>query len=85
MSTMSTESIIKTDEPVTSHLPELDDDVSDFDGFAHYTRVKGLLEGGVQVALCGKKWIPKTIGNAGDFPVHPLCKELYELLKAMDS
>lgn len=79
------ETTIKNPDVVTSNLPELDEDVSDFDGFAHYTRVKGLLEGGVQIALCGKKWIPKTIGNAGDFPVHPKCQELYNLLISMNS
>lgn len=76
--------IIKQDLPITASTPDIDDEISDPDGFAHYTRVKGLLEGGVKVALCGKKWIPKTIDGATDFPICPKCKELYELLKAMD-
>ena len=69
----------------TEVLPEVDDDISDFDELAHYVRITSLLEGGVQVALCGKKWIPRTIADAQNYPTCPPCEELFQLLHMMDS
>lgn len=76
MSTMSTEAEI---------LPEIDTELSDFDDLGHYARIKELLKGGVQVALCGKKWIPRTIAKASDYPVCPKCSELMGFLEMMDN
>lgn len=72
-----------TDE-VTEVLPSVDDDISEFDGKAHYVRTKSLIESaGVQVALCGKKWIPQTIAQAQNYPVCKPCDELFGLLQSM--
>lgn len=69
----------------TEVLPEVDDDLSDFDGMAHYARISSLVKGGVQIALCGKKWIPRTAGvEVFDMPVCPPCEELFGLLHSMD-
>lgn len=76
-----------TQQTIDAHpevLPEVDDGISEFDGFAHYTRIRSLLEGGVQVALCGKKWVPKTIAKAQNYPTCKTCDELFNMLKSMD-
>lgn len=78
---MSTESIIKTTEPLT--VPEDDTELSEPDEFAHYVKVKALIAGGPQIALCGKKWVPTTIGGAMDLPICPTCKELHAFLGDM--
>lgn len=68
----------------TEVLPEVDDDISDFDGMAHYTRVSSLVKGGVQIALCGKKWLPRTAGaEVLNMPVCPPCEEFYQMLQAL--
>lgn len=74
----------QTDE-VTEALPAVDDDVSDFDGMAHYVRAKSLVHNNVVVALCGKKWDPRTRGAAVmDLPVCAVCESLFGLIQAMD-
>ncbi len=69
---------------LTKNLPETDSEVTEADGQAHYVRIKALLAGGPVVALCGKKYIPTVIAEAGDRKICPMCKELYDLLKMME-
>lgn len=68
----------------TDVLPEIEEEVTEFDGFAHYVRIKSLLEGGVVVALCGKKYVPFTIADAGKYPVCKTCQEMIDLLAMME-
>lgn len=72
-------------EQVTEVLPTVDDDISDFDGMSHYVRADYLIKqgGGVQVALCGKKWIPRTIADAQNYPTCKTCEDLFGLIQAM--
>lgn len=67
----------------TSTLPEIDEDITEHDGKAHYVRIKALIEGGPVVALCGKRFVPITIAEAGKFPVCKSCNELLDLLEMM--
>lgn len=70
---------------ITEVLPEVDDDVTENDGKAHYVRIKALLRGGPVVALCGKKYVPKIIGGAVmDLPKCKPCVDLFELLRSLD-
>lgn len=65
----------------TEILPEVDDDITDPDDFAHYIRIKSLIKGGPQVALCGKKFIPTIVGQeVFNKPVHPVCELLFNML-----
>ena len=56
----------------------------DRERFAHYVRKEKILESAVSgapvVALCGKVWVPGRDPNK--FPVCPVCKEIYEGLRA---
>lgn len=68
----------------TQVLPEEDLEVSEPDGFAHYVRIKALMEGGVVVALCGKRYVPTVVGGeVVDREVCPKCAELMGFLHAM--
>lgn len=64
-------------------LPDIEEDVTEPDGFAHHVRIKALLSGGVIVALCGKRFIPTIIAGAEKKEVCGRCSELMELLKQM--
>lgn len=69
----------------TEILPDEEVDTSEPDGKAHYVRIKAILAGGPVVALCGKKYVPRTVGPAVlDLPVCEPCANLYELLKSME-
>jgi hypothetical protein len=68
----------------TKVLPEIEEEVTEFDGMAHYVRIKLLLAGRAVVALCGKKYVPRDIAGANEYPICPKCAELYELLKMMN-
>lgn len=68
----------------TDVLPEIDTEVTEPDGKAHYVRIKALLDGGPVVALCGKKYIPTIIGGAYDRELCGTCAELYALLGMME-
>lgn len=74
-----------TEAPKTDILPEIDDGTSEPDGFSHYARADKIAQGGVLVALCGKKWNPKIRSHehAEALPVHPVCEELFRTLQAM--
>ncbi|CAN5161681.1 DUF3039 domain-containing protein [soil metagenome] len=56
----------------------------DHERFAHYVRKEKILgsalSGTPVVALCGKVWVPGRDPNK--FPVCPVCKEIYEGLRA---
>lgn len=56
----------------------------DHERFAHYVRKEKILESAVSgapvVALCGKIWVPGR--DPSKFPVCPICKEIYEGLRA---
>lgn len=56
----------------------------DHERFAHYVRKEKILESAVSgapvVALCGKVWVPGR--NPDKFPVCPVCKEIFNGLKA---
>lgn len=67
----------------TKTLPEIEQEVTEPDGQAHYVRIKALLAGGVVVALCGKKYIPIEIARAAERPICPACAELMGMLEAM--
>lgn len=59
-------------------------DSGDHERFAHYVRKEKIVESAVTgepvTALCGKIWVP---GRDPDrFPVCPVCKEIYEGLRA---
>nr|WP_284287898.1 DUF3039 domain-containing protein [Angustibacter aerolatus] len=56
----------------------------DHERFAHYVRKEKILESALSgesvIALCGKVWVPGR--NPDRFPVCPMCKEIYEGLRA---
>nr|WP_237565839.1 DUF3039 domain-containing protein [Ornithinimicrobium cerasi] len=56
----------------------------DHERFSHYVRKEKILEsalsGAPVIALCGKVWIPGR--DPQKFPVCPMCKEIYEGLRA---
>jgi hypothetical protein len=56
----------------------------DHERFAHYVRKEKILQSAVTgtpvIALCGKVWVPGRDPNK--FPVCPICKEIYEGLRA---
>lgn len=64
----------------TDVLPQIDEDVTESDGKAHYVRIKALMSGGAVVALCGKKYVPTEIAKAAERPICPPCQELHNLL-----
>ncbi len=59
-------------------------DEGDHERFAHYVRKEKIMESALSgepvVALCGKIWVPGRDPNR--FPVCPMCKEIYEGLRA---
>ena len=56
----------------------------DHERFAHYVRkgkiLKSAVSGSPVIALCGKVWVPGRDPNK--FPVCPVCKEIYNGLRA---
>ena len=56
----------------------------DHERFSHYVRKEKILESALSgepvTALCGKVWIPGR--DPQKFPVCPVCKEIYEGLRA---
>ncbi len=58
----------------------------DHERFAHYVRKEKILESALSgepvIALCGKVWVPGR--DPQRFPVCPVCKEIYEGLRAPD-
>lgn len=62
------------------------DDGDEDNRHSHYVRKEDVLRSAVDgvpaVALCGKTWIPGR--DPEKYPVCPKCKELMELLRAMD-
>jgi DUF3039 family protein len=56
----------------------------DHERFSHYVRKEKILESALSgepvTALCGKVWIPGR--DPKKFPVCPVCKEIYEGLRA---
>jgi hypothetical protein len=56
----------------------------DHERFAHYVRkdkiMSSAMSGDPVIALCGKVWVPGRDPNK--FPVCPVCKEVYEGLRA---
>jgi hypothetical protein len=56
----------------------------DAERFSHYVRKEKILEsalsGSPVVALCGKVWVPGR--DPKKFPVCPVCKEIYDGLRA---
>lgn len=56
----------------------------DHERFSHYVRKEKILESALSgdpvVALCGKIWVPGRDPNK--FPVCPVCKEIYQGLRA---
>ena len=58
----------------------------DHERFAHYVRKEKILESALSgepvIALCGKVWVPGR--DPKRFPVCPMCKEIYEGLRAPD-
>lgn len=56
----------------------------DHERFSHYVRKEKILESALSgdpvVALCGKIWVPGRDPNR--FPVCPVCKEVYDGLRA---
>ncbi|MGO1315792.1 MAG: DUF3039 domain-containing protein [Cellulomonadaceae bacterium] len=56
----------------------------DHERFAHYVRkekiMQSALSGKPVVALCGKVWVPGR--DPQKFPVCPVCKEIYDGLRA---
>lgn len=69
----------------TSTLPEVEDEVTEADGKAHYVRTKALLVGGPVTALCGKRYVPTVIAEAMDRPACAHCVLLYLLLGDWDA
>ncbi len=56
----------------------------DHERFAHYVRKEKILTSALSgepvIALCGKVWVPGR--DPKKFPVCPICKEVYEGLRA---
>lgn len=70
--------------PTTDVLPEIEEEVTEPDGYAHYVRIKALMLGGAVTALCGKRYVPTVIAQAADREVCPKCADLMEMLRMMD-
>ncbi|MCU1590279.1 MAG: hypothetical protein JWP11_1535 [Frankiales bacterium] len=64
---------------------ELEEDTDD-NRMSHYVRREDILRSAVDgvpaTALCGKKWFPGR--DPDKYPVCPQCKELMDMLHAMD-
>lgn len=67
----------------TEILPEVEEEVTEADGKAHYVRIKALITGGAVVALCGKKYVPTVIAGAERLAVCAKCNDLYKMLETM--
>lgn len=67
----------------TEILPEVDAEITENDGKAHWVRIKALIAGGPVVALCGKKYVPVDIAGATEREVCSSCQRLYEMLEMM--
>ncbi len=71
------------ERPDTHVAPQVQEP-GDHDRFAHYVRKEKILESALSgepvTALCGKVWIPGR--NPDRYPVCPMCKEIYEGLRA---
>lgn len=56
----------------------------DHERFAHYARKNKIMDSAISgrpvVALCGKVWVPGR--DPSKFPVCPVCKEIYDGLRA---
>ncbi|PPK92004.1 Protein of unknown function (DUF3039) [Kineococcus xinjiangensis] len=65
-------------------LPDERVEPGDHERFAHYVRKEKILESALTgepvIALCGKVWVPGRDPNR--FPVCPMCKEVYDGLRA---
>ena len=65
-------------------LPDERVEPGDHERFAHYVRKEKILESALTgepvIALYGKVWVPGRDPNR--FPVCPMCKEVYEGLRA---
>jgi hypothetical protein len=76
----STTTAVLEREQVEEQLQE----PGDHERFAHYVRKEKILESALSgdpvTALCGKVWIPGR--DPQRFPVCPVCKEIYEGLRA---
>lgn len=69
----------------TEILPEIDKDLSEFDGHAHYARIDEIVAGGPLIALCGKKYIPTVIGpEVCNLPLCAACDQLMAMIKSME-
>lgn len=66
----------------THVLPDIEEELSEFDGQGHRVREDWLVQGGVVVALCGKKWIPRMVAGAEDLPRCTKCEQLFAYLEA---
>lgn len=76
----STTTAVLEREQVEERLQE----PGDHERFSHYVRKEKILESALSgepvTALCGKIWIPGR--DPQKFPVCPVCKEIYEGLRA---
>lgn len=65
-------------------LVEQELEPGDHERFSHYVRKEKILESALSgtpvVALCGKVWVPGR--DPEKFPVCPVCKEIYQGLRA---
>lgn len=69
----------------TQILPDIEEEVTESDGMAHYVRISKLIEGGPVVALCGKKYIPSIVGQeVFSKDVCSACEQLFEMIRSMD-
>ncbi len=76
----STTTAVLEREQVEERLQE----PGDHERFSHYVRKEKILESALSgepvTALCGKVWIPGR--DPQKFPVCPVCKEIYDGLRA---
>ena len=76
----STSTAVLEREQVEEQLQE----PGDHERFSHYVRKEKILESALSgepvVALCGKVWVPGR--DPKKFPVCPVCKEIYDGLRA---
>ncbi len=76
----STSTAVLEREQVEERLQE----PGDHERFSHYVRKEKILESALSgdpvTALCGKVWVPGR--DPKKFPVCPVCKEIYDGLRA---
>jgi hypothetical protein len=79
-----TTQVTPTIETVEQTTPQTSHGDGDHERFAHYVRKDKIVESNVMgtpaVALCGKVWVPNR--DPQKYPVCPMCKEIYESLRA---